>query len=91
MPVPKRKRSHARKHKRNANKGVKVKAFTSCQNCKEILMPHVACSSCGFYKGAKVLKTKQERTMRRSADRKTKEARAQSQNAAIDATAEKSE
>lgn len=91
MPVPKRKRSHARKHKRNANKGVKVKAFTSCTNCKEILMPHVACSNCGFYKGAKVLKTKQERSMRRSADRKNKESRTASQNAAIDTAAEKSE
>lgn len=90
MPVPKRKRSHARKHKRNANKGVKVKAFTSCQNCKEIIMPHVACSACGFYKGAKVLVTKQERAITRSTARKAKESRAQA-NAPIDASADKAE
>lgn len=70
MPVPKRKRSRARKSKRNANKGLKVKAFTGCQNCKLPIFPHQACSQCGFYKGIKVLKTKEERSDRRMTEKK---------------------
>lgn len=70
MPVPKRKRSHARRAKAHANKGLKLKAFTACSNCKEVLLPHQACSECGYYKGAKVLVTKKERTLNRLQVRK---------------------
>jgi len=70
MPVPKRKRSHSRKNKRNANKNFALKAFASCPNCKEITMPHAACKECGHYKGVKVLVTKTERAMTRGTARK---------------------
>ena len=73
MPVPKRKRSRARKYKRNANKGVCVKAFTACRNCDEPLATHQACHKCGFYKGVKALRTKEERSARRLVE-KTKQA-----------------
>jgi large subunit ribosomal protein L32 len=65
MPVPKRKRSHARIAKAHANKGLKLKAFTCCANCKEVLPSHQACGECGYYKGIKVLVTRKERTMHR--------------------------
>lgn len=61
MPVPKRKRSRARRDKRFANKGLKLTSFTHCTQCKEPLSPHTACKQCGFYKGAKVLRTKEDR------------------------------
>lgn len=70
MPVPKRKRSHARIAKAHANKGLKLKAFTTCSNCNEVLCAHQACSACGYYKGVKVLVTKSERTMHRLKTRK---------------------
>ncbi len=70
MPVPKRKRSRARRDKRFANKGYKVKAVASCQNCSEVLMPHQACKACGHYKGVKVLTTKQDRAVKRGASKK---------------------
>jgi len=66
MPVPKRKRSRARKSKRNANKGIQVKPFSSCSNCKEPIASHQVCKGCGFYKGAKVLRTKSDRTITRT-------------------------
>jgi large subunit ribosomal protein L32 len=66
MPVPKRKRSRARRDSRFANKGLKIQAFSSCSQCQEPLAPHQACKNCGFYKGKKVLKTKVERTMKRA-------------------------
>ena len=65
MPVPKRKRSRARRDSRFANKGIKVKAITGCANCKDPITPHAACQNCGFYKGVKVLVTKTERKAKR--------------------------
>jgi large subunit ribosomal protein L32 len=65
MPVPKRKRSRARRDKRFANKGIKVKATTSCQQCAAPLVPHVLCQGCGFYKGRKIITTKLDRTQKR--------------------------
>ena len=61
MPVPKRKRSKARRDKRFANKGIKQSAVAHCSQCQAALLPHMACKECGFYKGAKVMKTKADR------------------------------
>lgn len=74
MPVPKRKRSRARRDKRFANKGMQVKAVTACNNCQAAIMPHQACQQCGFYKGKKVLNTKVDRALTRDQMRKEKQA-----------------
>jgi large subunit ribosomal protein L32 len=66
MPVPKRKRSRARRDKRFANKGLKVKTITKCANCQEPIAMHQACKSCGHYKGRKVLATKADRAVKRA-------------------------
>lgn len=66
MPVPKRKRSRARRDSRFANKGVQPKTLSACQNCKEAQLPHQVCKNCGHYKGVKVLVTKAERSLKRS-------------------------
>lgn len=71
MPVPKRKRSRARRDKRFANKGVKVKVFSSCSNCQEVVCPHQACKNCGHYKGKQVMATKTERFEKRTETRKS--------------------
>jgi len=65
MPVPKRKRSRSRRDKRFANKGIKVKQLTECANCQVPLATHQACSTCGFYKGVKVMVTKADRAVKR--------------------------
>lgn len=75
MPVPKRKRSRARRDKRFANKGLKVKSFSGCSNCDEPLLSHIACKNCGYYKGAKVMRTKEDRGTVRTEERQAKEAR----------------
>ena len=67
MPVPKRKRSRARRDSRFANKGIQVKAITGCSQCNDPIVPHTACKKCGFYKGAKVLVTKADRKVKRLA------------------------
>lgn len=76
MPVPKRKRSRARRDKRFANKGMQVKTLASCQNCQQAVQMHAACSSCGFYKGRKILVTKAEHLERKTLARKEKADRA---------------
>ena len=65
MPVPKRKRSRARRDKRFANKGIQETAVAHCAQCQAPLVPHQACKSCGFYKGAKVMSTKADRGLKR--------------------------
>lgn len=77
MPVPKRKRSRARRDSRFANKGVKVKSFSKCSNesCVAPALPHQACKECGFYKGVKVFTTKNERTVKRVESRKASQDR----------------
>ncbi|MEX0940595.1 MAG: 50S ribosomal protein L32 [Candidatus Babeliales bacterium] len=72
MPVPKRKVSKSRRDKRSANKGIREDKTTvaHCTNCEKPLLPHQACRECGYYKGAKVLKTKDERGEKRVEQRK---------------------
>ncbi|MFI5333364.1 MAG: 50S ribosomal protein L32 [Candidatus Babeliales bacterium] len=79
MGVPKRKRSRARRDSRFANKGIKVKAITSCKNCNNPLLTHAACTQCGFYKGVKVMSTKSERALKRGQVQQAKAARQQSE------------
>lgn len=82
MPVPKRKRSRARRDKRFANKGMKIHAMTGCQNCQAPLVPHVACQQCGMYKGVKVLTTKSERIVTRITTQQLKRKKTASSQAA---------
>ena len=72
MPVPKRKRSRARRDKRFANKGIKITAVAYCAQCQHALVPHQACYSCGYYKGVKVLTTKADRVEKRTQQKKEK-------------------
>ena len=78
MPVPKRKRSRARIRTAFAHKTkVDVKSFQFCPTCKQknelvALVSHTACKSCGFYKGSKVLRTKNERALVRTEERQKK-------------------
>jgi large subunit ribosomal protein L32 len=89
MPVPKRKRSHARKHSRDANKGLDVKAVTSCKNCNAVILPHQVCKECGHYKGRKIMVTKMERAIKRGQARKSQQERsAKHQTPAVEAKSE---
>ena len=72
MPVPKRKRSRARRDKRFANKGIKTLTMASCPSCKSPIEPHAVCQVCGHYKGKKIMVTKMERSMKRDEQRKAK-------------------
>ncbi len=82
MPVPKRKRSRARRDSRFANKGIKAKALATCRNCGSTLEPHQVCAQCGHYKGVKVMVTKLERMIKRGQTRKAQQEKMQARQKA---------
>lgn len=55
MAVPKRRHSRSRRDKRRAHDALSLPAQSYCPNCQEPKIPHHVCTSCGFYKGRKVL------------------------------------
>ncbi|MCF7900520.1 50S ribosomal protein L32 [Candidatus Babeliales bacterium] len=73
MPVPKRKRSRARRDKRFANKGIKARGFNTCSSCEATVSSHQICQNCGCYKGRKVMVTKTERAVKRGAAQEAKQ------------------
>lgn len=92
MPVPKRKRSRARRDSRHAHRAIKPQTFAGCSTCQEPIMPHQACRSCGHYKGVKVLTPKKERAAKRHQVRQVRQAAQASKMQAAEAVkAESSE
>ncbi|MCL2755172.1 MAG: 50S ribosomal protein L32 [Oscillospiraceae bacterium] len=56
MAVPKRKHSKARRDTRRSEvTKLTPPAFSHCDNCNELKVPHRVCLACGFYKGKEVL------------------------------------
>ncbi len=51
MAVPKRKTSRSNTRSRRANWKTTATTLTTCPQCKAQTQPHVACPSCGTYKG----------------------------------------
>lgn len=81
MPVPKRKRSRARRDSRFANKGVKPSSISECSNCSTPSITHSICAGCGFYGGKKVAVTKKDRTVHRTEVRAEQAKRAKERQA----------
>ncbi|MDR1452707.1 MAG: 50S ribosomal protein L32 [Candidatus Margulisbacteria bacterium] len=68
MPVPKKRRTHARTRTNHAyNFKAEGKAAGVCKNCGAAVLPHTICPVCGFYKGRKVKVTKLEKQNARQA------------------------
>lgn len=88
MPVPKRKRSRARRDSRFANKAMFHSQFSLCSNCSAPVMSHQACTDCGFYGGRKVLTTKADRAVTRTSTRKEIADKRTARQGAMEAAAE---
>jgi large subunit ribosomal protein L32 len=58
MPVPKKKRSKARRGNRRGQQGLKKPNYIPCPQCGEPSFPHRVCMSCGYYKGKMALEIK---------------------------------
>ena len=55
MPVPKRKVSKMRLRTRKAANRWHAPQLTKCGQCGSSVRSHIACPSCGYYKGRQVL------------------------------------
>ena len=62
MAVPKRKVSKSVKRtRREANFKAHPNTIIECPQCHASVTPHTVCKACGYYKGSKVIETKQEK------------------------------
>ena len=61
MPVPKRKKSKARRNNRRAHIHLQATASQKCPQCGEARLPHRVCTHCGFYKGKEIVRQEEAR------------------------------
>ena len=54
MGLPGHRRTSSHKRRRAAHFALKKLVLAACPKCKEPMMPHRACPSCGTYAGRKV-------------------------------------
>jgi large subunit ribosomal protein L32 len=54
-PLPKRKFSWGRTHRRRAHDALTAISLVACDNCGHMKPHHTVCEVCGFYKGRKVV------------------------------------
>ena len=55
MAVPKRRQSKSRQKMRRGANRWKAPIFKTCPECDSRVPSHIACPSCGYYRGRKVL------------------------------------
>ena len=59
-PLPKRKLSKGRTHRRRAHDALKRANLVECPSCHAKRLPHTVCGSCGSYRGTAVLQVTTE-------------------------------
>jgi len=55
MAVPKRRQSKSRQKMRRGANRWKAPIFSACADCGATIPSHIACPSCGTYRGRKVI------------------------------------
>jgi large subunit ribosomal protein L32 len=65
---------------RQSTKFIRPQAVATCKQCNEPTLPHQVCVECGYYKGRKVINTKNERGMQRMQTRTAAAQRAAEKN-----------
>ena len=56
MAVPFRRTSKTKKRMRRTHLKKTAPKVVVCPNCEEAIMPHRACTKCGYYKGKEIIK-----------------------------------
>ncbi len=51
MAVPKKRTPSSRRNRRRANISIKASQLVKCKKCGKLILPHIVCPECGFYKG----------------------------------------
>lgn len=57
---PKKRHSTQRQGKRRASIKLQTQKGAICPNCGNVIMPHMVCKFCGFYKGRELVVRKQK-------------------------------
>ena len=91
MPVPKRKTSKRRRDQPHANRHLHVAEITHCPNSGAPVMPHTVCLESGYYKGVKVMQTKQDRLEARGKKREAQKAAAEARQGKPEGSVEEAE
>ena len=68
MALPKRRSSHAKVRTRRQQWKATPVTSTKCAHCGETILPHRACTHCGYYNGRQVMPPKQKNTPRPDAE-----------------------
>ncbi len=55
MALPKRKHSKARRDKSRTHWKLSIPRTTTCPQCAQAILPHHACSHCGYYRGRQII------------------------------------
>lgn len=63
MPVPKRKTARSRRRARRSHWKPHIATWTFCPRCNEPVLTHGVCHNCGYYKGKKLITTKEEKEL----------------------------
>lgn len=63
MPVPKKKKSRARRNNRRSHQHLAKQQVQKCSRCGSARMPHYVCKSCGFYGETEVIRPREDDTM----------------------------
>ena len=54
-PLPKRKTSRGRQHRRRSHLALTPQKLVPCPQCHALRLPHHVCPECGTYKGVTVI------------------------------------
>ena len=60
MAQPKRRWSKARTHLKRSTWKLENRTIANCPHCHEPILPHRACSNCGYYNGKEVMTIKED-------------------------------
>jgi len=55
MALPAHRTTSTKRDKRRSHHSLSVLGLAKCTKCKNSVLPHKACSNCGFYKGREVI------------------------------------
>ncbi|OGF19129.1 50S ribosomal protein L32 [Candidatus Falkowbacteria bacterium RIFCSPLOWO2_12_FULL_45_10] len=64
MSVPTKRRTSSQKRRRHSHFYLKKQPLGTCSQCGQAVLPHTACSYCGYYKGKLVLKVKSQKSLK---------------------------
>ncbi|USN53388.1 MAG: 50S ribosomal protein L32 [Candidatus Nomurabacteria bacterium] len=56
MGLPAQRRSKGSRLRRASHFALQGRSLTTCPRCQSAIMPHRACTNCGYYRGRDVLK-----------------------------------